>query len=96
MTHAVGTDIAVAIVALKTLTLVLGGLITYFALKAYLRTDSPALRSLAIGFGIVTFGSFLAGVADQLLHVAPNVAIVIESALTVVGFGIIVYSLYAD
>ena len=84
------------VVALKTITLLLGGLITYFALKAYRRTGSPALRALAIGFGFVTFGAFLAGIADQGLGIDRSFVLVIESALTAIGFAVITYSLYVD
>jgi hypothetical protein len=84
------------VVALKTMTLVLGGLITYFAFKAYRRTGARALRALALGFGTVTLGSLLAGVVDRLLETASPAALVVESALTAVGFAIILYSLYAE
>ncbi|UPV75370.1 hypothetical protein M0R89_04715 [Halorussus limi] len=84
------------IVALKTITLVLGGLITYFAFKAYRRTGSRPLRALALGFGAVTLGSLVAGVVDRLLATAGTWALVVESALTAVGFAVILYSLYAD
>ena len=89
-------DITVVVVALKTVTLLLGGAVTYFALKAWNRTGSPALRSLAIGFGFVTFGALLAGIADQVLAVDRTLAVLTESALTAVGFAVIVYSLYVD
>jgi hypothetical protein len=85
-----------AIVALKTITLVLGGLITYLAYKAYRRTDAAALRALAVGFGIVTLGTLLAGVVDQLVLGAFRLGLLLESALIAVGFAVIVYSLYAE
>lgn len=85
------------VTALKTVGLVLGGLITYYSFKAYRRTDSPALRALAVGFGVVTLGALLAGVVDQLLPgVDPNVALAVESLFTTAGFGVILYSLYVD
>lgn len=84
------------VVALKTVTLVLGGLITYFAFKAYRRTDAAPLRALSLGFGMVTLGSLLAGVVDRLLTANGNYALAVESALTAVGFAVILYSLYAD
>ncbi|WP_440008294.1 DUF7521 family protein [Halomicrococcus sp. SG-WS-1] len=90
------THITTIVIALKTLTLALGGLITYFAFKAYRRTGSPALRSLAIGFGVVTLGAFLAGVADQALNMNRETVLVIESGLTAIGFAAIAYSLYAE
>ena len=84
------------IIVLKTLTLVLGGLITYQALKAFRRTRSPALRSLTVGFGLVTLGSLLAGLVDQIVGLPTDVALVVESVLTAGGFAVILYSLYAD
>ncbi|WP_435319479.1 DUF7521 family protein [Haloarchaeobius sp. TZWSO28] len=84
------------VVAFKTLTLVMGGLITYLAAKAYRRTGSPALRALALGFGIVTTGAAIAGALDQLFAGDQSTALAIESALTTIGFSVILYSLYAD
>ncbi|MFB6352943.1 MAG: hypothetical protein ABEJ92_02545 [Halobacteriales archaeon] len=85
-----------AVVVLKTLTLVLGGTITYLAFKAFRRTGSAALRSLTLGFGLVTLGALLAGFVDQLAGFRTDAALVVESALTVAGFAVIVYSLYVD
>jgi hypothetical protein len=85
------------ITALKTLTLLLGGTITLFAYRAYRRTGIPALRALTIGFGVVTVGTLLAGAVDLL---APGLeretALIVESSLTVVGFAVILYSLYVE
>jgi len=85
------------VTALKTLTLLLGGTITLFAYRAYRRTGLRALRALAIGFGVVTVGTLLAGAVDLL---APGLeretALIVESALTVVGFAVILYSLYVE
>lgn len=92
MTSRITTIVAV----LKTLTLLLGGLITYHSYTAYRRTASPALRALALGFGFVTVGAFLAGVVDQLVPVDPTLALVVESIFTTVGFVIILYSLYVE
>ena len=90
------THITTLVVAFKTLTLVLGGLITYFAYKAYSRTNSRALRALTIGFGFVTIGALLAGAVDQLTGLDQSWALAAESALTTLGFAVIVYSLYSE
>ncbi|MFC6719594.1 hypothetical protein ACFQGT_13605 [Natrialbaceae archaeon GCM10025810] len=94
----VGTSVEVttAVVALKAITLVLGGVITYFAYNAYRRTGARPIGALALGFGFVTLGALLAGLANQAFGLDVDVVLLIESSLTVVGFGIIVYSLYAD
>jgi hypothetical protein len=90
--HAVtGTTL---IIAFKTLTLVLGTLITYLAFKAYRRTRERSLGALSLGFAIVTLGTLLAGVADQVLEAEFQIGLLIESALIAVGFVVIVYSLY--
>lgn len=47
------------VVALKAVTLALGATLTCIALRAHLRTKSPALRGPGVGFSLVTTG-FLA------------------------------------
>lgn len=85
-----------AIVVVKTLILLLGSGITYIAFRAYRRTDAPSLRALGIGFGTVTLGSLLAGIADQVLSVSLEVGVLINSVLVAVGFAVIMYSLYLE
>lgn len=84
------------VVVLKTLTLVIGGSITFYAFKASRNNGSAALRALALGFGIVTLGALLAGIVDQLLPLDPTVSFVVESLFTTVGFAVILYSLYVE
>lgn len=90
------TAVTTLVVALKTTTLLLGGSITFLAWKAYRSNGSTALRALALGFGAVTVGAFLAGVVDWLLPVDPTLAFVVESLFTLVGFAVILGSLYVD
>jgi hypothetical protein len=87
-------QITTLIIGLKTLTLVLGGLITYLSFKAYRRTGNHALGYLSAGFAIVTLGTLLAGVADQFLQAGFQVGLLIESILIAAGMLVIVYSLY--
>lgn len=82
------------IMTAKTAILVLGGSITYYAYRAFQRTGDPSLRVLAIGFGVVTIGAFLGGVADLVLEVDFAVGVAVNSVLTAIGFGVILYSLY--
>lgn len=85
-----------AIVAAKTVTLLLGGLITYLSYRAYRRTGARPLRALAVGFAIITTGAALGGAIDLLTSADVLTGILVNSVLTMVGFGFIVYSLYTD
>lgn len=84
------------ILVFKSLTLVLGGLITLLAYRSYNRTGSRALGALAAGFGVITLGTFLGGAVDQLLDAGFELGLLIESMLVAVGFGVVVYSLYTS
>ena len=92
----VSPDVVTALVVLKAGILVFGGFITYLSYKAYRTTGSPELRSLSAGFAIVTLGALLGGFADQILHVDLDVGVLVDSALTMVGFLVITYSLYRE
>ncbi|APW97343.1 hypothetical protein CHINAEXTREME_05955 [Halobiforma lacisalsi AJ5] len=91
-----GMEIALALAAVKTLMLVTGGIITYFAFKAYQRTRQRALGLLAFGFGLVTFGLVLAGMLYEVLEVPLAAGILLESLLVLAGFLVIAYSLYVQ
>ena len=83
------------VLVFKTITLLIGGFVTYTAARAARKTGWAGLTYLAVGFGIATFGSLLAGVADQALLLDTSTALVVENALTAAGFAVIGYSLYA-
>jgi hypothetical protein len=87
--------VPLAVVVLKTATLIVGGFVTLTAARAARRTGWTGLVYLAVGFGIVTLGSLLAGIADQVFGIAIGDALLVESALTALGFAVIGYSLYA-
>ena len=88
------TEMALLLAVVKTLVLVVGGVITYFSFKAYRRTRQRALGMLALGFGLVTLGLVLAGMLYELLNVQLALGILLESLLVLVGFLVIAYSLY--
>ena len=89
-------SIATGIIVMKTGILVLGGLITYFSLKAYRNTGSKSLRALAVGFGIITLGALLGGTFDVIFGVDLAAGLLIDAILTFVGLAVITYSLYTE
>lgn len=87
------TLVETAIVAAKTVTLLLGSLVTYLAYRAYRRTGSASLRALALGFGVITGGAIVAGGLDQFTSFGLLYGVLVQSTLTALGFAIITYSL---
>ena len=75
-------NIPLVVIGFKTVTLVLGATIAYFAGKAALKTRSTALTYLAVGFSTVTFGSLVAGIADQLFGLPTPSALVSKCSIT--------------
>lgn len=87
-------DITPVVIGLKTVTLLLGGLITYLSARAAISARSPGLAYLAAGFAVITAGTLVAGVVDQLFGIRTGVALVVENAVSAVGFAVVAYSLY--
>ncbi|QLK24901.1 hypothetical protein HYG81_12365 [Natrinema zhouii] len=94
--YAAAMPTAIALAVVKTLVLIVGGVITFFAYKAYRRTRQPALGYLALGFGLVTLGLVLAGMLYELLAVPLMTGILLESLLVLAGFLVIARSLYVS
>ncbi|AUV84319.1 hypothetical protein C2R22_22455 (plasmid) [Salinigranum rubrum] len=87
-------SVITAIAAVKLIILLLGGGITYIAFKAYRRTGEHSLRVLGVGFGIITFGAILTGVANQFFSVGLALGVLINSLFVALGLAVIMYSLY--
>ncbi|QIB73688.1 hypothetical protein GL213_10735 [Halogeometricum borinquense] len=88
--------LATALIVVQTGILIIGGLITYFSYKAYRRTGESSLYALTLGFGIITFGAIIAGALDIVLNVNLVKGVLVDSVLTLIGFAIIMYSLYVE
>ncbi|MFC7076002.1 MULTISPECIES: DUF7521 family protein [Haloarcula] len=87
---------AVLLIAAKTVTLVCGAVLTALTYRAYRRTDSPAMRALFVGIGLVTVGSIFAGSLHQMLDFPVATSITVESTFTAAGFAVLTYSLYTE
>lgn len=82
------------LVALKTMSLLLGGTISWVSYRAWRRTGSHALRALTAGFALVTVGSIVAGGLHQLLGLQLRTGVLVESLFTVTGFAVITYAVF--
>lgn len=87
------SPIQVVLAIVKTLILVVGGVVTYLAFSAYQRTYDRSLMFLAVGFGLIVIGVTLAGITFELLNVALDIGILLESLFVLLGLSTIAYSL---
>lgn len=101
MTHeTIGTGGQFVLAIVKLLILVVGSVVTYFAYKAYDRTQDRSLGLLAVGFGLITLGVLLAGLVYEVASVVTGTdvglgyGIIVESTLVLAGMLVIAYSLY--
>ena len=78
----------------QALILVFGGVVVYYAYRAYGRTKSQAMLLLAIGFAVVTLGAIGAGILyNFVVGTELDTVLTLQAYSQVVGFFIIVYSL---
>lgn len=88
------SDLTLVIAVVKTVGLVLGGFITYLAVKAARRTGSASMRAFAVGFGVITFGAVVGGGVDQFTGFDLEFGVLLQSILTAAGFLVLAWSLY--
>ena len=79
--------------AAQVLILILGGIVVFYALRAYGRTKSRAMLLLGLGFAFVTAGAAIAGVLFNVANEDLTTVESVQAASQAVGFFIIVYSL---
>lgn len=79
---------------INTITLVLGGIVTVMAYRAYRRTGTPSLRALSVGIGMITFGTAVGGLLHQVFEMELIAGIIVQNLCITVGFAWLVYSLW--
>jgi hypothetical protein len=77
----------------QALILIFGGVVVYYAGRAYGKTKSQAMFLLALGFAFVALGALAAGVMYNLGNIGLDTVITIQAYSQALGFLIIVYSL---
>lgn len=77
----------------QALILVFGGVVVYYAGRAYGRTRSQAMLLLGVGFAFVTVGALAAGVLYNIGAVDLGTVVTVQAYSQAVGFFVIVYSL---
>lgn len=88
------TPVASLVLVVELLALALGVLLVRAAYRAYQRTESRALRSVAIGFGFLTLSGALAGGLHRLLSIGLETSVLVDRAMVAVGFAVLAHALY--
>jgi hypothetical protein len=78
----------------KGAALVLGVFIVYLAYTGFRRNRSRPLLFVAIGFALITGGTVAEGILYVLLGSQLLAAITAGTTITVLGFAVIIYSVY--
>jgi hypothetical protein len=81
--------------ATKAAALVLGTFIVYLAYKGFRRNRSRPLFYVAIGFALITAGTIAEGLLYVILGSELLTATAVGTAITILGFLAIIYSIYA-
>ncbi|HLE48291.1 MAG TPA: hypothetical protein VI818_08345 [Candidatus Thermoplasmatota archaeon] len=83
------------LVLLKFFTILMGFYIVLLGYKAYRKQPHGNLLWLTVGMGILTLGAISEGLAYQGLGWTLDSSHVFEAVVTLMGFGVLVYSLFA-
>ncbi len=82
--------------AIKMTVVVLGGMLVLLMLKAHRKAKSRAMFFLAIGFGLITLGSVIAGVLFEFFGYGLLEVNILEAILVLLGLISAFYSIYGD
>lgn len=79
----------------KIIALFLGAYIVYLAYMGYRRNASRPLLYVAMGFGLITLGTFVEGLLFVILGSNILAAIATGTIVTAIGFIVMIYSIYS-
>lgn len=82
------------LIAVKIAALVLGGIVSVLAYRAYERTRIPGLQYFAAGLAVITLGTVLAGAFHHLGGASVTAGLLLESVIICAGFAVMIVGLY--
>lgn len=81
------------LVIINSVVLLLGGMVTVLAYRAYRRTLVSGLGALALGIGLITVGTAVGGVLYLVFEMRLIAGIIVQNLGVSLGFSVIIYSL---
>ncbi|WP_248910321.1 DUF7521 family protein [Halocatena marina] len=82
------------LVVVKMTALLLGGVVSLMAYRAYSRTRIAGLQYFAVGLTIITLGTFLVGVFHHIGGASVTIGMLLESVILSIGFVVMIVGLY--
>lgn len=79
---------------IKILLVLMGAVVVWLSGKAWRRNKSSAMFFLALGFALITAGSVAAGILFEFLGYDLREVSIVEGTVQLLGFGLIIYSIY--
>ncbi|AFK20181.1 hypothetical protein E6P09_14285 [Haloferax mediterranei ATCC 33500] len=83
-----------SLVVVKIAALVLGGVVSLMAYRAYNRTRIAGLQYFAVGLAVITLGTALVGVFHHLGGASTTEGMLFESVIICLGFVVMIFGLY--
>jgi len=80
--------------AVRIVTLLLAGVVTYLAIKSYRRGGGRVMLFLSIVFCLIALGALISGLLFEFFNFALEDSYTVESILVAAGLGVLVYSIY--
>jgi len=77
----------------KITALVLGGIVSLMAYRAYNRSRIAGLQFFAMGLAVITLGTFLVGVFHHIGGASTVTGMTLESVIISIGFVVMIYGL---
>ena len=87
-------DPLVVLRIVKIVLVLMGAVVVWLSGQAWRRNKSSAMLFLSIGFALITAGSVAAGVLFESLRYGLLEVSIIEGIVQLLGFGMIIYSIY--
>lgn len=86
--------IILLLVVAKIIALVLGGIVSVLAYRAYKQTRISGLQYFAAGLAVITIGTVLVGAFHHLGGASITTGMLLETVIIAAGFAVMVVGLY--
>lgn len=77
----------------RGVTAIVGLFVATLAYRGYRRNDSPKMRALAVGIGLLTAGVYVAVMLADMTGAGNGVILLVRGLVTVIGLSVVLYAI---